>query len=91
MQKRHTDRERYFRELAQTSREFYIDYLRKFKNIGAGTRVLEIGCGEGGNLLPFAEAGCSVTGIDLAANKIANAKEYFAKGICRASSSAETF
>ncbi len=79
MQERHTDRERYFRELAQTSREFYIDYLRKFKNIGDGTRVLEIGCGEGGNLLPFAEAGCSVTGIDLAANKIANAKEYFAK------------
>lgn len=35
MQKRHTDRERYFRELAQTSREFYIDYLRKFKNVGA--------------------------------------------------------
>lgn len=57
MQERHTDRERYFRELAQTSREFYIDYLRKFKNIGDGTRVLEIGCGEGGNLLPFAEAG----------------------------------
>lgn len=79
MQERHTDRERYFRELAQTSREFYIDYLRKFKNIGDGTRALEIGCGEGGNLLPFAEAGCSVTGIDLAANKIANAKEYFAK------------
>lgn len=79
MQKRHTDRERYFRELAQTSREFYIDYLRKFKNVGAGTRVLEIGCGEGGNLLPFAEAGCCVTGIDLAANKIENAKEYFAK------------
>lgn len=79
MQKRHTDRERYFRELAQTSREFYIDYLRKFKNVGAGTRVLEVGCGEGGNLLPFAEAGCCVTGIDLAANKIENAKEYFAK------------
>lgn len=79
MQKRHTDRERYFRELAQTSREFYIDYLRKFKNIGDGTRVLEIGCGEGGNLLPFAEAGCCVTGIDLATNKIENAKEYFAK------------
>lgn len=79
MQERHTDRERYFRELAQTSREFYIDYLRKFKNVGAGTRVLEIGCGEGGNLLPLAEAGCSVTGIDLATNKIEHAKEYFGK------------
>jgi len=24
------------------------------------TRVLEIGCGEGGNLLPFAEKGCNI-------------------------------
>lgn len=79
MQERHTNRERYFKELAETSREFYIDYLRRFKRIGAGTRILEIGCGEGGNLLPFAEIGCSVTGIDLAANKIENAKEYFEK------------
>ncbi len=28
MQERHTDRERYFKELAQTSKEFYIDYLQ---------------------------------------------------------------
>lgn len=79
MQERHTDRERYFKELAQTSKEFYIDYLQNFKSVGAGTRVLEIGCGEGGNLLPLAEAGCSVTGIDLATNKIEHAKEYFGK------------
>lgn len=40
-------------------------------------RVLEIGCGEGGNLLPFAELGCEVIGIDQAAVRIEQAKSFF--------------
>ena len=78
MQTRHIDRERYFNELASTSREFYIDYLKRFKNIDSNTRILEIGCGEGGNLLPFAESGCTVAGLDLASGKIENAGKFFA-------------
>ena len=39
-------------------------------------RVLEIGCGEGGNLLPFLDIGCIVTGIDLSENKINLAKTF---------------
>jgi len=35
-----------------------------------GLEVLELGCGEGGNLLPFVEAGCRGTGIDLNRTKI---------------------
>ena len=63
MESRYQDRKRYFDELAETSGSFYIDYVRKFISLGPGTRVLEIGCGEGGNLLPFAQAGCEVTGV----------------------------
>lgn len=56
MQKRHKDRFRYFQELARTTKEYYIELLRSLDiSIGVGTRVLEIGCGEGGNLLPFAQ------------------------------------
>lgn len=55
MQQRHIDRYSYFNELAITSRDFYIDYLEKFVAIKRGMNILEIGCGEGGNLLPFAE------------------------------------
>ena len=40
-------------------------------------RVLEIGCGEGGNLLPFAELGCEVIGIDQAAVRIEQAESFF--------------
>lgn len=79
MQQRHLDRWQYFNELANTSRKYYIDYLKSFLPITSDTKVLEIGCGEGGNLLPFAELGCYVKGIDLNAGQIENAKNFFAK------------
>ena len=77
MQQRHKDRSLYFKELADTSRKFYIDYVERWKPVGANTRVLEIGCGEGGNLLPFAERGCQVTGIDINERQIDNASLFF--------------
>ena len=77
MQQRHLDRWQYFNELANTSKKFYIDYLNQFHSITPDTKVLEIGCGEGGNLLPFAELGCYVKGIDLNVGQIENAKNFF--------------
>lgn len=76
MQKRHTDRERYFREQALTSRNHYIPYIKKM--VGRLPRkILEVGCGEGGNLLPFAEEGCEVVGVDLSASRIEQARKFF--------------
>ena len=66
MQKRHTDRKMYFHDLEITSKEFYISYLSTFKELTSKSRILEVGCGEGGNLVPFAQLGCKVTGIDMA-------------------------
>ncbi len=77
MQQRHIDRRIYFNESAKTSRDFYIDYIRKVKNVDSTIKILEIGCGEGGNLLPFAEIGCCVTGIDCSEVKVENAKKFF--------------
>ena len=48
MQKRHNDRKQYFEELANTSRRYYIPHLQRHMVSGRPTRVLEIGCGEGG-------------------------------------------
>ena len=79
MQQRHFDRWQYFTELANTSRKFYIDYLKLYTSVTPETKVLEIGCGEGGNLLPFAELGCYAKGIDLNEGQIENAKKFFAK------------
>lgn len=79
MQERHSNRNQYFNELANTAREFYIDYLKSYADISMGTRVLEIGCGEGGNLLPFAEIECKVTGIDISETRIEQARSFFEK------------
>lgn len=64
-------------ELANTSREFFLDYLRSQTAVLPGSRVLEIGCGEGGNLLPFARQGCRVTGIDICSTRIREAQAFF--------------
>ena len=79
MQERQKNRALYFQELAETGRKHFLPYISNFKEILPGMNILEIGCGEGGILLPFAEKGCSVTGVDLAEGKIANAKRFFAE------------
>lgn len=75
--KRHQDRRQYFDELSLTSEKYFVPFIEKAKPITAGQSVLEIGCGEGGNLLPFAQRGCGVTGIDRAEVRISQAKTFF--------------
>lgn len=79
MQRRHLDRKAYFKELANTSRDFYLPYLSNLYKIETSMNILEVGCGEGGNLVPFAKLGCKVTGIDIAECRINDAKAYFQK------------
>ena len=69
----------YFRDLEITSKEFYISYLSDFTELTPKSRILEVGCGEGGNLVPFAQLGCKVTGIDIAECRIKDAKAYFSE------------
>jgi SAM-dependent methyltransferase len=79
MQNRHLDRRSYFNELATTSEEYYIPYLEKHTALRRGMQVLEIGCGEGGNLEPFAERGCRVTGVDIVEERTEQARTFFAQ------------
>lgn len=78
MQARHLDRKRYFEDSAITSAHYYFSYIEKYHHITKDSRVLEIGCGEGGNLKPFAKAGCHVIGIDMAEIRIELAIHFFA-------------
>lgn len=77
MQERHTDRKKYFNEQVITTKKYVIPFLQEFLTIDSNLEVLEIGCGEGGNLKPLLDIGCSVTGVDLAEGKIENGKKYF--------------
>ena len=77
MQKRHENRNIYFKELSITSRNYFIPYIECWHPVEAKMDVLEIGCGEGGNLLPFSEIGCNTVGVDLAESRIKDAKTFF--------------
>jgi len=77
MQERHIDRKSYFNEQAYTTEKYVIPFVRDVIDINENTKVLEIGCGEGGNLMPFADIGCDIVGIDILAGKIDNAKAFF--------------
>ena len=52
-------------------------YIGHFKTLGCDSRILEIGCGDGGNLLPFVQAGCYTMGVDIDEGRIADAKRFF--------------
>lgn len=78
MQERQNNRQQYFNELALTSEKYFVPYIQQFKKLTPGIRILEIGCGDGGNLVPFAKLGCNVLGVDLAASRIKVAQQSFA-------------
>lgn len=78
MQERHNNRARYFDEQSRTTEKYYIPYILKVTG-QMPTEVLEVGCGEGGNLVPFARSGCKVTGVDIASSRIRQAREFFAE------------
>jgi SAM-dependent methyltransferase len=79
MHERQTNRAKYFEEQAYTTEKYVIPYIREVIPVHGQTTVLEIGCGEGGNLKPFLDMGCQVTGIDLSEYKIGNAQTFFAQ------------
>lgn len=51
-------------------RDFYLRCSMK-----AGGKILELGCGTGRILLPIAEAGCRITGVDLSKHMLARCRQ----------------
>ena len=77
MQKRHHDRDTYFKEQVYTTDKYVIPFMQQTSVVKEGLRVLEIGCGEAGNLKPFLDRNCICTGIDLSEGKIERGKEFY--------------
>jgi SAM-dependent methyltransferase len=77
MQKRHLSKKQYFEEQAETTKKFVIPYISELVNIDSKTTVLEIGCAEAGNLKPFLDLGCKVTGVDISCGRIELAKQFY--------------
>lgn len=68
--KQHKDDRVRFEQQVDNSRSYVLPFIAGTKNLGPGINVLEIGCGEGGVLVPFAEAGCHCVGVDLDPKRI---------------------
>lgn len=77
MQKRHKDKFQYFNEQVYTTEKYVIPFIQSSKSVHAGLKILEIGCGEGGNLKPFVDLGCACVGVDLSQAKIAKGNEIY--------------
>jgi len=78
MQKRHSDPLQYINEQIFTTQKYILPFIQQAKKIDDTVQVLEIGCGEAGNLKPFLDLGCKCTGVDFSTPKIDKGKEFFA-------------
>lgn len=57
--------------------------MTKYHTLPANATILEVGCGEGGVLRAFCEAGYVCHGIDLSETRVAHARNFFAAEIER--------
>jgi SAM-dependent methyltransferase len=76
--KQHKDDQARFDQQVDNSRSYALPFIEETRPLGAGVNVLEIGCGEGGVLLPFAEKGCYCVGVDLNPIRIDIANDFLA-------------
>ena len=79
--KQHKDDNIRFRQQVDNSEAYVLPFIENTKALGAGVNVLEVGCGEGGVLLPFANKGCYCVGVDLDTPRIEIARDFLEKEI----------
>jgi SAM-dependent methyltransferase len=72
----HGDRKRYFEIQVENTRKYVIPFIENYKPLSAGTRVLEIGCGEAGVLKAFTDKGCIGVGVELDEPRLVMAREW---------------
>lgn len=72
----HTDHALRYRQQAENSEAYVIPFIEERFPIGPETRVMEIGCGEGGVLKPLLRRGCRCTGVELVAARIRLAESF---------------
>lgn len=77
----HSNHKLRFEQQVENARNYVLPFVEQTLPIRPGVRVLEIGCGEGGVLKPFAEKGCECLGVDLNQIRIDLALEFLPEEI----------
>lgn len=72
----HKDEQVRFQQQVDNARQYLLPFIEQVLPITADLQVLDIGCGDGGVLLPFLEKGCKATGIELDALKSTFARQF---------------
>lgn len=65
-----------FDQQVENSENYVLPFIEGTHTINAATRVMEVGCAEGGVLLPFLQSGCHCVGVDLAEARVEQAKAF---------------
>ena len=81
--KHHTDDRARFQQQVENARDYVLPFIERTLPVGPETRVMEIGCGEGGVLKPFADKGARCLGVDMDPPRIGLAHEFLAGEIAR--------
>lgn len=79
--KQHKDDKVRYEQQVDNSRSYVLPFIEQTKPIGNGVNVMEIGCGEGGVLVPFMDKGAFCVGVDLNPVRIDLANNFFSKEV----------
>ena len=74
----HSDETIRFQQQVDNARNYVIPFIEQELHIIPGMKIMDIGCGEGGVLIPLLEKGCICTGIELDEMKSGFAKGFLA-------------
>ena len=77
----HKDEQIRFQQQVDNAHDYLLPFIEQAFPITSDIKVLDIGCGDGGVLLPFLERGCSCTGIELDTMKSAFAVHFLSSFI----------
>ena len=79
----HTNVQVRFDQQVENSRTYVLPFIEETHSINNTTNVLEVGCAEGGVLVPFLERGCNCVGVDLAELRVDFAKDFLKEYVAK--------
>lgn len=77
----HLDPNVRFAQQVDNARAYVLPFINNAMPVQKEMSLLDIGCGDGGVLLPFLEMGCKATGIELDVEKSNHARNFLAEFI----------
>lgn len=81
MLEQHSNKEVMLNQQEQNSASFVLPFIEQSMKVDSSTRILEVGCAEGGVLVPFLERGCKCLGVDLDTIRFEAGRKRLAKYI----------